>query len=126
MNMPRLSLIFGFILIALGVGFYFATGAQFVTALIPAGLGLLLFICGVVGLAKPDVRMHAMHGAALVGLIGTGAGLGMSLPKLPTVLLEVFGAHAAIWEKLALGVISLVFLVLCVRSFIAARRARKA
>jgi hypothetical protein len=125
-NMPGLSILFGILLVALGGGFYVATGSAHPTALIPSGFGILLLVCGIVGLAAPNARMHAMHGAALLGLIGAGAGLGMSLPKLPAVLAEVFGAHAAIWEKLAMGVISLVFLVLCVRSFIAARRARKA
>jgi len=125
-NMPALSILFGVLLVVLAAGFYIATGSKFPTALIPGGFGFLLIACGIVGLAKPAMRMHAMHVSALLGLIGTVAGLGMSLPKLPAIVAEVFGQHAAIWEKLAMGVISLVFLALCVKSFIDARRARKA
>ncbi|MGH8047034.1 MAG: hypothetical protein ACREKL_07285 [Chthoniobacterales bacterium] len=125
-NMPGLSIIFGVLLAVIAVGFYVATGSKAPTALIPAGFGLLLIVCGIIGLAKPALRMHAMHGSALLGLIGAGAGLGMSLPKLPDIIAEVFGQHAAVWEKLAMGVISLVFLGLCVKSFVDARRARKA
>lgn len=126
MNVPWLSIVFGILLSALGGACFAATGSAHPTSLIPAAFGLLLIACGATGLAAPKVRMHAMHVAALLGLIGAGAGLGMSLPKIPAVLAETLGTYAAIWEKFAMGVISLVFLALCVKSFIAARRARKA
>jgi hypothetical protein len=125
-NMPGLSILFGVLLGALGAGFYFATGGKSLTALIPSGFGVLLLVCGIVALAKPNLRMHMMHVAALLGLVGTGAGLGMSIPKLPAIIAQVFGEYSAIWEKFALGVISLIFLALCIKSFIDARRARKA
>jgi len=39
-SMPRLTIVLGVVLIAIGVGFYIGTGSQSVTALIPAFLGL--------------------------------------------------------------------------------------
>ena len=51
------------------------------TALIPAGFGAVLILCGVLA-ANPARRKHAMHAAALIGLLGALGGLGMSIPKL--------------------------------------------
>ena len=124
--MPRLSLLFGSVLVALGVVSFVATGSTHYTALIPAGFGALLIVCGAAGLAAPQARMHVMHVAALLGLIGAGAGLGMSLPKLPALLAASAVIPVALWMKLSMGAICLVFLALCVKSFIDARRARLA
>ena len=46
--MQRLTLVIGGILVVLGVVAYVATGAASVTALIPAFVGLLLVICGLI------------------------------------------------------------------------------
>ena len=80
--MPTLSIVFGLILEAMGIGAYFLSGAQSVTALIPSFFGSLILLSGVVGLLIPKARMHVMHLAALVGLLGTLGGLGMGLPKI--------------------------------------------
>jgi hypothetical protein len=109
---------FGALLIALGVAFWAVTSAP--TALIPAAFGVLLTICGVIA-RNTKLRMHAMHGAALLGLLGAAFPLVRALPKL-----EQGNYGAAVIEQLLMAVLSLIFLVLCVRSFIAARRARKA
>ena len=110
-------MIFGILLIALGVWAYTATKAP--TGLIPAYFGAVLAICGVMT-SKVGLRMHVMHVAALVGLLGTLGGLGMGLPKL------LKGAESiAPKVQVGMGVLSLIFLVLCIRSFIAARKARQ-
>ncbi len=120
--MPVLSLVFGLLLVGLGLGTFIGTGHTHYTALIPAYFGAVLLLCGLVGATAPKLRMHVMHVAALVGLIGAGGGLGMSLPKLFAV--EPLARPLAAYSQLALGVLCGIFLALCVRSFVAARRAR--
>lgn len=115
--MPRIAITFGVLLILLGVGFYVPTRAF--TALIPAIFGLLLILCGWVA-TNPKLRMHAMHVAALLGLLGTGFPLARALPAAIRGNLSL-----AVIEQLIMAVLSLIFVVLCVRSFIAARKARK-
>lgn len=124
--MPALAIVFGLLLDALGVGAYFGTGTQSWTALIPAIPGTVFLICGLVGFAAPGARMHVMHVAALFGLIGALGGLGMSIPKLIRLAGgEALARPAAVWLQLAMGVLCGLFLLFCIRSFIAARRARK-
>lgn len=124
--MPKQAILFGSLLIALGVIGFLATGSVHRTALIPAIPGVLLALCGIIGVAAPAARMHVMHVAALLGLLGA-SGLAMGTPKVLTILGggEVERPVAA-WLQFGMGAISLVFLVLCVKSFIDARRARKA
>ncbi|MDD5198289.1 MAG: hypothetical protein PHC88_00670 [Terrimicrobiaceae bacterium] len=125
MNMPALSMIFGLLLAALGAGSFAATGGTHPTALIPAAFGAVLVLCGIAGAVAPKLRMHVMHVAALAGLLGTAGGLGMSLPKLHALLTGGPVARPlAVWMQLAMGLICLVFLALCVKSFIDARSVR--
>jgi len=78
----KLAIGFAVALIALGVGGYFAAAAEArsLTALIPAIAGGLLLICGLLAM-NPAIRMHAMHGAAMVGLLGFLAPLGRLIPQ---------------------------------------------
>jgi hypothetical protein len=124
-TMPTLAIVFGIILNAMGFGAYVATGAHSVTALIPAFFGTIIFLCGLLSVFIPKIRMHLMHVAALVGLLGTLGGLGMGLPKLGSLIAGTAERPLASGMQIAMGVVCLVFLVLCVKSFIDARRARK-
>ena len=123
--MPTLAILFGIILNAMGFGAYVATGAHSVTALIPAFFGTIIFLCGLLSVFIPKIRMHLMHVAALVGLLGTLGGLGMGLPKLGALIAGTAERPLAAGMQIAMGVVCLVYLVLCVKSFIDARRARK-
>ena len=123
--MPTLAIVFGIILDAMGFGAYVATGAHSVTALIPTFFGTIIFLCGLLSVFIPKIRMHLMHVAALVGLLGTLGGLGMGLPKLGALIAGTAERPLASGMQIAMGVVCLVFLVLCVKSFIDARRARK-
>jgi len=124
-HMPTLAIVFGIILDALGFGAYVATGSHSPTALIPAFFGTIIFLCGLLSVFIPKIRMHLMHVAALVGLLGTLGGLGMGLPKLGALIAGTAERPLAAGMQIAMGVLCLVFLVLCVKSFIDARRARK-
>lgn len=115
----KLSISTGLILTVLGVGLYFATGMKSVTAMIPAFFGVPILICGF--LAKDEKkRMMAAHIAALFGVLGTLAGIGRGLM---TVIKGNPGIAGI--ATLVMGLICLFFTIACVRSFIAARKARQ-
>lgn len=124
--MPVIAIIFGILLDLLGTISFVATGATHFTALIPAAFGTVILVCGVLARAKPEIRKHLMHVAAMFGLLGVLGGFGMGLPKLGAVLAGSAARPLAVSMQIAMGLISLVFLVFCVKSFIDARRARKA
>jgi hypothetical protein len=119
MSMPALANTFGGLLVAIGLITFGLSESKSPTALIPAYLGGMLVICGILAAKKPNLRKHMMHVAALLGLLGTSV-LFMVTPKL----LGGSGLGLAQGSQLATGILSLIFLVLCIRSFIAARRAR--
>ncbi|MDA0293033.1 MAG: hypothetical protein O2957_03430 [Verrucomicrobia bacterium] len=123
MNMPRVIFIFAVIFVLLGIGAYLMTGAQSWTALIPSIFGLLLVVAGAVSLKS---LKHGGHIAALVGLLGF-LGTAKSLGKLPALLAgETVERAAALGVQAAFALLSLIFVALCVKSFIDARRARTA
>lgn len=121
--MPAFSIVFALILIALGLGGFVSTGSTHVTALIPAFFGAFFLILGIVGLRGGAVRKHSMHIAAVLSLVGVLGGLGRSLPKLGTVLAgqPVEPSATAIWLQFSFGLLCLLFLTTCIRSFIQAR-----
>lgn len=123
--MPVIAIVFGLLLDLLGIAAYFATGSTHVTALIPVFFGTPILLCGILAKAQPAIRKHVMHVAAVFGLLGTLGGLGMGLPKVGALLAGTAERPLAISLQIAMGAISLVFLALCVKSFIDARRARK-
>ena len=120
--MPGISITFGIILILQGIITYFISDSRSPTAFIPAIFGALLVVLGFLA-KKPDMRKHAMHAAAAVGLLGVVGSLGRAIPKLAQKDAEI---DLALGSMLVMGVLMLIFLVLCIRSFIAARRAREA
>ncbi len=117
--MAKIAIVIGVLLIALGVWSYMAVPVEHrsPTALIPAAEGVLLAICGAVA-GMPNLRMHAMHGAAVVGTFGFFAAARALIARRPHGM--------ALFSMSAMALLSLIFVVLCVRSFIAARRARLA
>lgn len=122
--MPKIAITFGLILNALGVASFLATGATHLTALIPAIFGTVIFLSGIIAHVRPGARKHAMHVAAMFGLLGTLGGLGMGLPKIGAVLAGTAVRPVAVLMQISMGLIALVFLLLCVKSFIDARRAK--
>ena len=114
------TILFGLALTVLGFAGYFLTGTSSFTALIPAVFGLLLLVLGFLARSEAS-RKHAMHGAAAVALVGFLGAL-MSLVRTPAGVRSAI----ALYSQLAMVLLTGFFVVLCVRSFIAARRARKA
>lgn len=124
--MAKLTVVTGIILIVLGVAVFIATGSHAPTALIPAFFGVVLGILGLsVRSDNSKRRMMIMHIAVTIGLIDVifpgWRGVGDLIAQMhgQTVL-----RPAAMKEELAMAAICLVYVLLCVRSFIAARRDR--
>jgi hypothetical protein len=120
LNMPLIAIVFGVLLDVLGLGTYVATGMEHPTALIPCVFGTLILVCGVVGRNEKYLK-HALHGAAVFGLLGFLAPLGRLVPKAAKGELEW---NLAAWSMVVMMGLCGVFLALCVKSFIDVRRAR--
>lgn len=120
--MPSTAIISGVLLILVGIagfGFSILDGANAPTALIPAAFGLLLVILGLIAKSKENLRMHLMHAAILVGLAGFIIPLTRLIPQLSQIRVSL-----AVLSQVAMSLICLVFVILCVKSFIDARRNR--
>ena len=122
--MPRITVIFSLLYIALGLGGFFLTGAVHKTALIPTYIGVVLLILGLLG-GNEKLRMHVMHAALLIGLLAL-LGTVSSLFKLPAAIDGTAARPGAVFAQAATAVLSVIYLGVGVRSFIAARRARSA
>jgi hypothetical protein len=127
--MPAITVFFGLLLLCLGGGVYGYLGwavedgaKPSYTALIPAIPGLLLVVLGLAGFVA-SLRPHAMHAAALVGLLALLAGGGKAVMDLVKAGgIDELERPLATASSGAMGLIALVFLVFCIRSFIAARK----
>jgi drug/metabolite transporter (DMT)-like permease len=94
------------------------------TALIPAFIGAVLAVCGLLAF-NDKFRKHAMHLAAAVGLLGAIGGFMPIIRQISkTGEFDPTKPSAIAGELMIL--ICLVFVGLCVNSFIQARKARKA
>jgi hypothetical protein len=124
--MAKVTIVFANLLIILGIVGFVMTGSQHPTALIPTFFGVVFEALGVLTLVRPQIRKHTMHAAAalaLIGFFGTIIGViglikwaGGTEPAQP----------AAVISKSIMAVLCLIYVALCVRSFISARREREA
>jgi uncharacterized membrane protein len=128
---PVISVLFGFLLMALGTWGYWGGDLGLweplglaqpeklsVTALIPAFLGVLLVGLGLLAF-KESLLKHAMHGAAMVGLLGLVAAVGRIV-----TLGAIKGVGGV--SLMTMMLLCAAFVALCVNSFIQARRRRRA
>lgn len=115
----------GLALVGVGLVGYFGTGAEHPTALIPAGFGVVLAILG--ALARNEQRRALyMHIAVTVGLLGF-LGSFMGLVRFFRLLAgEAVARPDAVKAQAAMAALTGIFVILCVRSFINARRNRTA
>jgi hypothetical protein len=121
--MARITVVFGVVLIALGVVAYFATHRVSVTALIPVPFGVVLVILGLLA-RDPDKRKMAMHAAVVVGFLGL-LGSVSGLAKLgPLLAGEPVERPGAVIERSLMALLLGVYCALCVKSFVDARRQR--
>jgi len=121
--MAKLAITFGVIFILMGLYGYFGISSESITALIPAFFGIPMLIFGWLGLNEKFLK-HAMHGAAVLMLLGfTGTVVGLF--KFFRLLAgENFERPAAITVQAIMAILCLVFLILAIKSFIDARKNR--
>ena len=125
--MARVTYVFGVLLMLVGLVGYFGTGSAHPTALIPVWFGLALVVGGILAISPSEGRrklfMHINVTVGLVGLIGAiasalhGYGHARSLGIDPD--------YKALAAQLSMAVLLLIYVNLCVRSFIQARRSRQ-
>ena len=123
--MAKLTIMFGVVLVLLGLLGFFASASHAPTALIPASLEPVLRSPRLLALTDDaKKRMLFMHIAVTVGLLGFLGTVNSILDYIRMLRGVQFPHPIAVEEKAAMSVLLLVFVILCVRSFIAARRAR--
>jgi membrane-bound ClpP family serine protease len=123
--MPFITIFIGIDLIFLGiVGLFVSSsdGKFSYTALIPSAWGVLLVVLGILAF-KASMKKHAMHLAALLGVIGTVAPMVMAIKTLAAGNPK---ATAAPYFQITMALFCAAFVAMCVKSFIDARKARKA
>jgi uncharacterized membrane protein YeaQ/YmgE (transglycosylase-associated protein family) len=124
--MSRAAILFGILLIILGLVGYFAPdtlgtvgeNGTSPTALIPAAIGAVLLICGLIVEFAPKTRKHIMHLAALVGVLGAVGGV------MPLQRNQMDMSKSGTVAGLLMVILCALFVILCIRSFVLARIAR--
>ena len=120
--MAKVTLVFAVLLILLGVGFYLGTGSKAPTALIPAWFGVALGFSGMLAISPKESRRKLfMHVNVTIGLLGF---LGAAGRVISVLVSGRTPDMVAVVAQLLMAGLLLIYVVLCVRSFIAARRAR--
>lgn len=93
------------------------SGTASITALIPAFFGVVLAILGFVARGSEALRKHLMHAAVVIALIGFILTAGRLVSKFSELTMS-----AAVLSQIAMSVVCLIFVILAIRSFAAARR----
>ena len=118
--MPTATRLVGYLLIAIGLIGYLATGGASLTALIPAMLGAVMLVLALVA-RSPEARKHAIHFAVAIALISVAG----TLPRLfPAVMAREF-QRPAVLSQAAMVLVLALYVLLGVKSFIDTRRARR-
>ena len=116
--MANKAILTGAALIVLGIVVTIGSDSGSVTSLIPAFVGVVFLVIGLVGRAKPELNKHLMHAAAGISLLAILGSLGSAIGR---------GATGwALFAQLATIAIVGVFLWQAILSFRAARLAREA
>jgi hypothetical protein len=125
--LAKLTLVLAVLLVALGLIGYLGTGSLHPTALIPAWIGLALGIGGFLAISPNERRrklfMHINVTIALLGFIGSTVEAIRGYVHATSAGLPP--DEIALASKVTLAGLLLIYVILCVRSFIAARRSGK-
>ncbi|HEX4032783.1 MAG TPA: hypothetical protein VHX20_20660 [Terracidiphilus sp.] len=123
--MAKITLIVAILLVALGLAGYLGTGSVHPTALIPAWFGLALGVFGFLAMSPSESRRKLfMHINVTIGLLGFLGGAGAAVQGyLKAHSQGIEPDRIALASKLGMAGLLLIYVALCVRSFIAARRA---
>jgi hypothetical protein len=121
--MDKVTILFGLLLIVLGVAGYVGTGWHAPTALIPLYVGVVFACLGVFARrATPKRRKVVMHIAVTLGLLSF---LGTAIGIWKFIQMErgyPMARPIAVEDQAVMSMMALIYVLLCVRSFIKARR----
>ena len=121
--MAKISIIFGLILIILGLISYLGISSESITALIPTFLGIPVLILGFLALNEKYLK-HAMHGTAVLMLLGFAGTVGGLIKFFRMLGGKVFERPSAITIQAIMAMICMIFLIFAIKSFVDARRKR--
>lgn len=116
--MPRITLGLGTLLVLVGVIAYVATAFASWTALIPAILGVVLFVSGLLARRRQKLGIHVALAVAVLGILGTS----MNVAQVGALVTGDAERPVAVITSTITFVLLLVYVVLGIRSFMAARR----
>ena len=119
--MIYVGVFYGLALIVIGLFGYFKSGGVSVTAMIPAFLGAPIFLLSIASFNQKFLKM-AMHINVVIALAGFVATVRDSINMLLGKELE---NQLAAYSKSITCILSLVFIILSVRSFILIRKLKK-
>ena len=120
LRMASWTVLYGLWLVGWATLFSAATGTESLTSWIPAMLGAPILLMGLMYLARPAQRKIWMHVAVLFGLLAFLGGLDFFRAIVTGA--APFANPAAAASKLMLFVSGGLFVFICVRSFLWARR----
>lgn len=125
--MARMSIVFGVVLIALGLVSYFGTGSQHPTALIPTWFGVALGVFGFLAMSPDESRRKLfMHINVTIGLLGLIGAAWRALSAYGHARSQgVDPDKIALAAQGAMAGLLLVYVLMCVKSFVNARRQRE-
>jgi hypothetical protein len=122
--LAKLTIVFGILLILISAGAFFILDHHPHT-LIPGAFGLVLAVLGVLADSPdPRRRMLFMHFAVTIGLLGFLGTLPGLIGAIHVTTGGSVGRPDAAYLQTIMGVLCLIYVLLCIRSFIAARRLR--
>ena len=125
--MARVTYVFGILLVALGLISYWGTGSIHPTALIPTWFGLALVAGGLLAINPSEGRRKLfMHINVTVGLLGLIGAAGSALREYGSARSQGIAPNPiALGSQLTMAGLLLIYVSLCVRSFIQVRRSRQ-
>lgn len=125
--MPLFTINLGLALMVLGGAFYLLTlgNPKNWTALVPAAIGAVFVVLGVLA-RRPGLRMHMLHAAAGLALLGAVGIAGRAGQVWAAMLRGGEGKPLAAVEMTITAAALAVYVVVAVRSFLKARSARVA
>ena len=108
LTIPQLTILIGFIMTLLGLGFFFYT--EYLTALFPTLFGIIFMATGTLSMIKPNLNAISMHIAVLASLVSTALGI-------MTALFGTWTTTTSLMEQLLMSSISWTHLCACVTSY---------
>ena len=118
--MVLVTLVFAVLLAGLGLGSYLGTGSMHPTLLIPLWFGIVFGVFGFLAMRSKEgsrkLFMHINVTIAVLGFLGAIAGILHSVASAKELDMNALAA------LLVLGWLLLIYVILCVRSFLTARQ----